>query len=339
MSPRTTIEQRELVLNHFKNGHSQRKIAQMVNINASTVQKIIERFIHENRVHDIGRKAANKIFNEHDERYTLRKIKANPKLSAPKLVLEVTAESGKQCCVETVRRVLRQHDFNGRVARNKPYINPKNRLCRLNFAKEYVSKGPEFWNSVIFADESKFNIFGSDGMSYVWRKPNTELRKENLKATVKHGGGSVMVWACMSAAGTGNLTFIETTMDKFSYLQILKDNLLVSAEDFGITSDFRFYQDNDPKHKSGIVQTWLIYNCPHLMAPPPQSPDLNVIENLWSILETNIRKHKISNKTDLKNALKMEWENISPSVTQKLVASMPNRLKSLTDNKGYHTKY
>lgn len=176
-------------------------------------------------------------------------------------------------------------------------------------------------------------------MSYVWRKPNTELNKENLKATVKHGGGSVMVWACMSAAGTGKLTFIETTMDKFKYLQILKDNLLETAENLGIKPDFPFYQDNDPKHKSGIVQTWLIYNCPHLMTPPAQSPDLNVIENLWSILENNIRKHNISSKIDLKEVLLMEWSNISPDITKNLVDSMPNRLKSVIDNRGYHTKY
>ncbi len=31
--------------------------------------------------------------------------------------------------------------------------------------------------------------------------------------TVKHGGGSVMVWGCMSAAGTGELQFIEGTMN------------------------------------------------------------------------------------------------------------------------------
>lgn len=339
MGPRTTIGQRELVIHHFKNGQSQRKIAEIVNINAPTVQKIIERFVHENRVHNKGREPPNKIFSDTDERTIVRRIKASPRLSAPKLTSAVQSDLGKQCSVETVRRILRKHDFHGRVARKGPFISPKNRLCRLRFANEHVSETSEYWNSVIFADESKFNIFGSDGMSYVWRKPNKELNKENLKPTMKHGGGSVMVWACMSAAGTGRLTFIETTMDKFKYLQILKDNLLQSAEDLGIKSDFRFYQDNDPKHKAGIVQSWLIYNCPHLMTPPPQSPDLNVIENLWSILETNIRKHKISNKNDLKEALKTEWTNISPDITKKLVTSMQNRLKSVIDNKGYHTKY
>lgn len=339
MSPRTTVEQRELVLYHFKNGISQRKIAAIVNIKPPTVQKIIQRFVHENRLENKGRQAPNKIFTDADERYIVRKIKVNPRLSAPKLASEVKMDLGVECCDETIRRVLRAHDLNGRVARKKPFISPKNKLARLNFAKAHVSMTHDFWKTVIFADESKFNIFGSDGNAYVWRKPNTELKPENLKATVKHGGGSVMVWACMSAAGPGKLVFIESTMDKLVYLQILKTNLLQSAEALGIKTNFRYYQDNDPKHKAAIVQSWLIYNCPHLMNPPAQSPDLNVIENLWSILENNIRKYHISNKNDLKEALTREWAKISPETTQKLVESMPKRLNGVINNKGYHSKY
>ncbi|GBN57432.1 hypothetical protein AVEN_34446-1 [Araneus ventricosus] len=33
----------------------------------------------------------------------------------------------------------------------------------------------------------------------VWRKPNNELEMKNLTPSVKHGGGSQMVWGCMSA--------------------------------------------------------------------------------------------------------------------------------------------
>ncbi|XP_065363321.1 uncharacterized protein LOC135956697 [Calliphora vicina] len=268
-------------------------------------------------ISDKGRSAPNKIFNATDERYIVRKIRQNPKLSAPKLATEVKNELNKTCSAETIRRVLRKHDFNGRVARKKPFINKKNQAARLKFAKEHINKDSSFWEPVIFADESKFNIFGSDGQTYVWRKPNTELQNQNLKPTVKHGGGSVMVWACMSSSGVGNLQFIETTMNKDVYLDILKANLLQSAEKLGIRQQFRFYQDNDPKHKAGVVQSWLIWNCPHLMQPPAQSPDLNVIENLWAILDQNVRQHQISNRNDLIAALKEEWAKITPKTTSK----------------------
>uniref|UniRef100_A0A034UZ64 Transposable element Tc1 transposase n=1 Tax=Bactrocera dorsalis TaxID=27457 RepID=A0A034UZ64_BACDO len=214
MGRRTSLEQRELVIHHFKLGKSQRSIAEMVNIPSSTVQHIIERFLNENRMHNKGRNAPNKIFTQSDERWIIRKIRENPKLSAQKLADEVKNFFGKDCSASTIRRILRSHDFHGPVALKKPFINQKNRVNRLTFAKNHVLKDATFWDTVIFSDESKFNVFGSDGRSMVWRKPNKQLDVKNLRATVKHGGGSVMVWACMAATGVGNLVFIDGNMDK-----------------------------------------------------------------------------------------------------------------------------
>ena len=44
-----------------------------------------------------------------------------------------------------------------------------------------------------FSDESKFLLIGSDGKTFVHRKVGEELSPQCLKASVKFGGGSVMV--------------------------------------------------------------------------------------------------------------------------------------------------
>jgi hypothetical protein len=69
---------------------------------------------------------------------------------------------------------------------------------------------------------------------------------------VKHGGGSVMLWVCFSAAGTGRLVSIEGKINGAKYREILK-NLLQSAQDL---RRFNFQQDNDPKHTAKTMQ-WL----------------------------------------------------------------------------------
>ncbi|GBM12118.1 hypothetical protein AVEN_33618-1, partial [Araneus ventricosus] len=63
-----------------------------------------------------------------------------------------------------------------------------------------VDRDISFWESVIFVDESKFNIFGSDGQTTVWRKPNEDFNTKSLLPTVKHGGGGIMVWGCFAAS-------------------------------------------------------------------------------------------------------------------------------------------
>ena len=51
----------------------------------------------------------------------------------------------------------------------------------------------EKWQTVHFMDESKFLLIGSDGKIYVRRKVDEELLLKCLKASVKFGGGSVVV--------------------------------------------------------------------------------------------------------------------------------------------------
>lgn len=156
---------------------------------------------------------------------------------------------------------------------------------------------------------------------------------------MKHGGGSVMVWGCMSASGVGKLKFIDGVMDSKAYLSILKNDFLPSVQKLGLQDNFIFMHDNDPKHNSRLVREWLLYNIKSKLPHPPQSPDLNVIEHLWAHLKQKLKNKKPSSISELKRVLQEEWENISPNTTKNLVSSMPKRLKEVFDAKGGHTTH
>ncbi|GBL80687.1 Transposable element Tc1 transposase [Araneus ventricosus] len=149
-----------------------------------------------------------------------------------------------------------------------------------------LNKPEMYWNNVLFADENKINIFGSDRRIMVWRRKNEELNPKNLVGTVKYGGA--LVWGCMSASGLGNLVFIDGIMNHALYLNILRDNLKLSAQNLGIGNNFVFHQDNDPKHTSLNVRLCCLYNWPQNLKTPPQSPDLNPIEHIWRELEVRL---------------------------------------------------
>ncbi|GBO31592.1 hypothetical protein AVEN_87468-1 [Araneus ventricosus] len=115
-----------------------------------------------------------------------------------------------------------------------------------------------------------------------------------------------MVWWCMNAVGVGNLHFIDGMMDKYMYLDILKQKLKQSAEKKDILPHYKLYQNNDPKHNIHICRLWALYQCPQVIRIPAQSPDLNPIENIWGHLNNRIRKFKMSSKNELREKLMSE---------------------------------
>ncbi|GFU63260.1 transposable element Tcb1 transposase [Trichonephila clavipes] len=122
----------------------------------------------------------------------------------------------------------------------------------------YVRQPTEYWENVILVNESKCNIFESNGKQKVWRKSNTAMHVKNLQPTVKYGGGNQIVWDCMAGSGVGNLHFIDGIMNKYVYLDILNRNSKQSASKLGISGNFKLYQDNDPKHTADTCYLWVL---------------------------------------------------------------------------------
>ena len=176
-SKNTSFQVRQLVVFHREKGKSLGEVAKLLRLSWATVQSIVKRFNWKGRL-SLGESTGRpRLLEEHDERKIIWKVKKNPKTSAPKLTTDFNSINQRQVCVETVRKVLCRHGYNGRVACQKPLITKVNRKKRLKFAREYMNKPPEYWNDVIFYDEREFNLFSSDGRVIVWRQLNTELER------------------------------------------------------------------------------------------------------------------------------------------------------------------
>ena len=162
----------------------------------------------------------------------------------------------------------------------KPLIFSKNEKCRFAFANEHVLWSQEKWQPVHFSDESKFLLIGSDGKRYVRQKVGEELSPNCLKASVKFGRGSVMVWGMISGDGVGPLVRLQGKVNVGVYKQLVKNHVLPvlrnSTKQLCI-----FMQDNAPCHKAMVVMNFLKAENVTVMDWPPQSPDLNPIENVW----------------------------------------------------------
>lgn len=217
-------------------------------------------------------------------------------------------------------------------------ISRANRLKRIAFAREHLNWTPTEWSKILWSDETKVNLFASDGRQYVRRMPNEEYAPRCLIPTVKGNGGSVMVWGCFLRAGVGPIARIEGTMDKYKYIDILNNTLFPYVRPRWPTG-YTFQQDNDPKHTATYSKQWFIDNNIPVMAWPSQSPDLNPIEHLWSILKRDVRRARLSNLSQLYDVVVNSWKRISPIDCINLVDSMNNRCRQVIKNFGYPTRY
>ena len=72
---------------------------------------------------------------------------------------------------------------------------------------------------------------------------------------------------------------------------------------------------------------------------PSQSPDLNIIENLWYDLKRAVHDRRPSNLRELEAYCKEEWAKIPPASVQRLISSYKKRLQAVVLAKGGATKY
>ena len=330
---------REVVIKRYLNGDSERDIARDLLILRNTVHYVIAKYKSTKCIGNLIGRGRKRKTTPHLDRVIQRKIKTNCRKSALAVQTELQTELNIAVSESTIRRRAHEIGLYGRVARKKPLVTTANRGKRVRYARKYREKPLGFWNSVLWSDESKFNLFGSDGKVMVWRTPKEEYNSTCTVPTVKHGRGNVKCWGCFSASGVGNLVFIDGNMTGETYRTILHNNLLQSVDKLKMDNEWTFQHDNDPKHRAAIVNNWLNRNGIKRLEWPSFSPDLNPIEHLWDEIERRMKKQQPTNENELKESLTRVWKGVEKEVLKKLVDSVPNRLNEVIRMKGGPTRY
>jgi len=111
---------------------------------------------------------------------------------------------------------------------------------------------------VIWSDETKINCFCSDERSWCWVRDGKDRQPRHIKQTVKHGGGSIMVWGRMTVYDPRFICRIEGTMDQHLYKEILREDLYETIEEYEMDiTRVIFQHDGDPKHTAKSERKWL----------------------------------------------------------------------------------
>lgn len=258
--------------------------------------------------------------------------------------LKARGETGSR---ETIRKyMLNELKWQNFRRKKQPLLSKAHKKRRLVFAREHSNLTVEQWSDVMFTDESQFKVFyiPNSRNDTVWGSQEGNVpRADQMKFSP-----SVMVWGGMTGHGLTDLHFVPQGVkinSEYYIDNILKklakpafndsvvQRMLFSAPNTGL-----FQQDGARCHTSVKTIRWLDENIPSYIHPkdwPPNSPDLSPIENIWSILSTNVyRDPEPKTLAHLKRRLRQAWKAVTPDTLTNLMNSMPGRMRDVIKMKG-----
>ena len=309
-----SFEQRVCIVLLDEEGVSKRKTAERMKISKTGVHNTIMRFKETGQYCDLPQRIT-------------RLSMSNRKLTAPQIMREYNETAEKLVCVRTIRNRLMKAGLRGRVAAKKPLLRKANKVKQLQWACKHANWTISQWKTVVWSDESKFELFGNKRRIFVCRHQNERYIPQCIVPTVKHGGGSIMVWGCFAGHKVGDLIRVRGIMKKEQYREILENHAVPSAHRMVVQRQPVFMQDDDPKHKSKLCTNYLNQLVQEktltLMDWPAQSPDLNPIELLWDEIDWYVKKFQVKSEEHLWELLQKAWKAVTMETLNKLIFHMP----------------
>ena len=177
-----------------------KKVANTLKLSFSTVSKIIKRFKRAGSTLNWPRIGRPWKLSARAERHIQMLSLKDWRRSAVSIAAEIEDVRGQPVSAQTIRCTLHQIGLHCCYPRRKHLLKTIHKKARKQFPKDMSTKCMDYWNHVLWSDVMKINLFGSDGFKHGWWRPGEEYKDKCVMPTVKHGGGNVMVWGCMSAA-------------------------------------------------------------------------------------------------------------------------------------------
>ncbi|KAI4293438.1 hypothetical protein PAPHI01_2712 [Pancytospora philotis] len=186
-------------------GFTQAQIAEKVGVSQSAVSRCLKKVGVYGPITHIRGNGRPSVVSEAIETAIMRQNKASPTFSLRKHAAKLANEQGIELSHSTIKSVLNENCIAAHSPTRKPALTARHIANRFTAAQDWLGFTERELQSIVFSDESRFNLLQSDGKVSVWRGPCSRYEKKHIVETKKFCGGSVMVWACFSYGGVGKL--------------------------------------------------------------------------------------------------------------------------------------
>jgi transposase len=254
---------------------------------------------------------------EKNRRQSLHKLRSTHKISAS---------------TSTLSRVMRSIGIERRKMKKRPLMNATHKAKRVEYALKHCD--PDFdWSKWIFTDEKKFNLDGPDGYNYYWHTIGSPPLYYSSNASAKK---YVMIWGGISKNGQTPLVEINQRLNAKKYCNLLKKGLIPVYDDGDI-----FLQDRASCHTAAETRKFLKKTRIETVYNPAKSPDLNPIENAWAWMAHKVYSDHdpFKNVEELREEIFKCWDEMPQEYIDRLIDSLPTRMKECIERKGEYTDY
>lgn len=269
---RSTIEERASIIKMYYRGVSIDQIVRMTGRHRSTIYRILQRFVDEDRISD--RKSPGRP-RQYDLTDVIRSyLEENPFARN----LDAMRELGIQCSQRTFSRLCKELDLKSYIASSKFGLRDFHHSDRLSWCLEREDWGREDWRAVVFSDEFPFTN-STKAQKRVRRKRGLRNSQEYVQL-YQPKTASVSFHGYITYDGVGVLTPITSSLDSETYCHGILEPAFEWLDDH-LDYYWLWQQDNCPIHVSAWSIEYLTRNMryPHqILDWPARSPDLNIIE-------------------------------------------------------------
>jgi hypothetical protein len=233
----------------------------------------------------------------------------------------------------TLQRNVKQLNFTYEEVKKELPLTKVHKEQRLAFARLHISKCNDF-KSVIFSDEKRFSLDGPDGLcSYVEYQATSIFAPQRIKRQM--GGGAVMILGAISSLGNLKIKVVNGNYTAAAYIDDLKTTFIPWCKRQFRGKPWIWQQDNASIHTAAIVTEYLHQNHIVKLDWPTKSPDLNIMENIWHLMEMEIfHNRQYRSRQQLIMAIEECARNFSARTISALYSSLPGRMLKVVEAHG-----
>ena len=185
------LKRRIVALHEDDQGY--KSFANTLKLSCSTVAKIIQRFKRPGSTQNRPRLSHPKKLKARAGRHIQMLSLKDRRSSTVSIAAEIEEVGGQPVIAQIIRHILHQIGMHSCHPRRKTLLKTIHKKAFKQFAEDMSTKHMDYGNHVLWSDEMKISLFGSDGFKHVWRRQSEEYKDKFVMPTVTHGGGNVIV--------------------------------------------------------------------------------------------------------------------------------------------------